>query len=67
MPNDFPPGFHPWPGNRSPRDEGPFQIILRGPWEKRVRSEWECTRDQVKWTWTDDDKSGGDIIAVRKV
>lgn len=67
MPHELPDGFHPWPGTREPRDDGPFQIILRGPWTKRVRSEWVCTRDQVKWLWTDDDKSGGDIIAVRKL
>lgn len=65
--HDLPPGFHPWPGTREPRDEGPFQIILRGPWEQGIWRDYAFTRDQIKWTWTDDDKSGGDIIAVRKV
>lgn len=64
MPHDLPPGFHPWPGTREPRDEGPFQIILRGPWTAGVWTEAQFTRDQIVWKHTG---SGGDIIAVRKV
>lgn len=61
--NDFPKGFHSWPGNREPRDDGPFQIILRGPWQKGIWNEQAFTREQITWQHSG---SGGDVIAVRK-
>ena len=65
--HDFPPGFHPWPGNREPREEGPYQIILGNGF---VDTQHEYTRGQLNWRWEAPDepeRRGYDIIAVRKV
>jgi len=65
MPHDLPPGFHPWPGTRQPRDEGPFQVV----WGNGFVDPRHYPRSHLNWRWDkpDEPPRGYDIIAVRKV
>ena len=59
MQHDLPPGFHPWPGKRRPRTEGPFHIMLRNGF---VDAKHAYTRDQLNWIH---EGHPGDIVAVK--
>ena len=60
MQHDLPDGFYRWPGNREPRGNGPWHIMLRNGF---VDTRIGYTTDQLVWHHKG---HCGDVVAVRR-